>query len=235
MKRILTTLSQKWPEYLLEILVITIGILGAFALNNWNEENKNERLEVAYLNDVHVEFETNKKQFQEILATYTEQFELADSIRKMFPITNENWNAIFEIYDKVFLPASFDPSNSSIDALIYSGKIDLVRNDSLKKSLLVWNDQFEDYKEEENNLQDWWPFYQEFYLSEPALHSHRAVKYEVSDKVKIKLEKLLWSRRADLGLVIAKWVRLNNESNELMTLIDSIISLSEQDNNQSRR
>jgi hypothetical protein len=49
MKRILSTLKKKWPEYFLEILVLIIGIYGAFALNSWNEQNKSKKLEKEYI------------------------------------------------------------------------------------------------------------------------------------------------------------------------------------------
>jgi len=76
MKKILETLKQKWAEYLLEIIVIMFGILGAFALNNWNEERKNRKLEIAYLKNVNEEFKGNLIQFNQNLE---EHLEIAES------------------------------------------------------------------------------------------------------------------------------------------------------------
>lgn len=63
MKRILHILKEKWPEYILEILVITMGILGAFALNNWNENYKNGQEEKILLLDLKADLEKTLRDF----------------------------------------------------------------------------------------------------------------------------------------------------------------------------
>lgn len=54
MKKIINHLTENWIRHGFETLVVTIGILGAFTLNNWNEGRKEEIFERKVLNELRI-------------------------------------------------------------------------------------------------------------------------------------------------------------------------------------
>ena len=61
MKTIIAHLKENWIKYGFEALVVTIGILGAFTLNNWNENLKERKKEKILLQQLKEDFETNQE------------------------------------------------------------------------------------------------------------------------------------------------------------------------------
>ena len=80
MKRILTTLSQKWPEYLIESIVIVASILGAYALDNWNEQRQKEEKLLALFEKVKDDLAYDLSRLDGMLPNNEKVFFEADSI-----------------------------------------------------------------------------------------------------------------------------------------------------------
>ena len=51
MKKIAKHFKKNWYRYGLETLVVVIGVLVAFSLNNWNEGRKQKELEIVTLEE----------------------------------------------------------------------------------------------------------------------------------------------------------------------------------------
>ena len=137
MKKLLTTLSDKWAEYILEILVITIGILGAFALNNWNEDRKEnakrEDLLLSLQSDLNSDIHSIKLQNKRVI----ERADFADYLLQLLddlPATIDTPKVTMSL-ERVGFIHSFNPTLATYNQMLGSGMLDILDNDELAKGL----------------------------------------------------------------------------------------------------
>lgn len=122
-KRIFTTLKDKWPEYLLEILVITIGIFGAFILNNWNENRQQGSSAVANLSILKQNLVDDRAQILSLLNNVNTTLASADSLlsqfKQLIPIDERTTYHI----NKLILEYNFSPNINGLKILNAKGEL----------------------------------------------------------------------------------------------------------------
>jgi hypothetical protein len=134
MKKFLSAFKNKWPEYILEIIVITFGILGAFALNSWNEKSKIEEDELQILQEIQSNLSLDSIDINENYFAHNMAIQLLDSLEEA------NENNLSDIEVALFLHRSlrdyvYIPQLSAFETLKAKG-VDLITNDSLRISIL---------------------------------------------------------------------------------------------------
>lgn len=140
-----------------EILLVMIGILLALQVNNWNNQRLERKSEGKALLQLKEEIENNNKQFLRIQRLHTEFFNAVDLI---FDFMDHKDTSLYNVdtlaHSLGWLASAktptYNPSESLISSLINSGKMDIIKNDSLRNLLIEWKDLVTDFQEEELNL-----------------------------------------------------------------------------------
>lgn len=152
MKRLLTTLSHKWPEYLLEIMVLIVGIYGAFMLENWNEKRIERNQEQLILQQLRNEYQKNLEQLEDKIQLRNISINKAIKILEMAGSPAQvTFDTLINAMKFLGIMPTFDPISSDI---ISSGNIRLIQNQQLKESLQAWSsDVIQLQEEEQKNIE----------------------------------------------------------------------------------
>lgn len=144
MKRILTTLSQKWPEYAIESLVIIASILGAFWLENWNQQRLDNKKQALYIDRLISEIENDLIVFQDQINFIQMGIESVEGLSQALNDPKTEDKKVIDAAQNFFKYGSISPlfqvSRSTFNDLSNTGNLQVIRDQVLREQLVKYYD-----------------------------------------------------------------------------------------------
>ena len=144
MKRLLTTLSQKWPEYAIESVVIIASILGAFWLDNWNQERSDHKKQTLYIDRLISEIENDLIVFEDQINFLKLGIESVENFSKALKDPKAEDAKVIEAAQQFFKYGSISPifqvSRSTFNDLSNTGNLHVISDQSLREQLVKYYD-----------------------------------------------------------------------------------------------
>ncbi len=138
-----------------EIALVVIGILIALQINNWNEERKDYKEEYKLLTGL-------KKQFESLNQGLFNRAEMYDSLeihtsRVLYPsgsIDILSNKTLINGLKGIKFAGTFDTGKGVLEALVESGRLELIQNDRLRDKLSGWSSVLEETKDNEISMRN---------------------------------------------------------------------------------
>ncbi len=141
--------TGKYLKYAIgEIILVMIGILLALQVNTWNNNRELKKEEQKILKSLLGEFKENLEKFDNAYKFHQSRKKVIH-YSMLADLKSLSADSLFSILRKVNRNYTFDPFQGIYNAVINSGKIELISNDTLKSKIARLQDLVRDYQDEE--------------------------------------------------------------------------------------
>ena len=222
--------TGKYFKYAIgEIVLVVVGILIALSINNWNENRIKSNNETAILANIHKEFMQNKIQLERIVKMHKREHTSCAKIISLFPITSKPESVVLDSLSRYLLNSyggyTFDPSQTSINALTNTSSFDIISNEDLRNLLISWSDLVKDYQEDERYNKDFIMNLYQVYISK-----HFGWNFNFNDERNDfkALQSLEFEYLVQNKYDLVNWILYENfELKKVQEALDKIIELSD--------
>ncbi len=156
-QKISQLLAHRWPEYVIEIIVVIIGITISLALSNWQENVSDSRLEQVYLKDLLEDISSDIDELEKTIGDTDSVIQSGNTLLKQSDaekITLEKREFV-NLMRSIIKRPNFISKNATFSALKSSANFQLIKDIELKKLLFEYDQQYQGLKSvEQAELQE---------------------------------------------------------------------------------
>ena len=133
-----------------EILLVVFGILIALQINNWNEGRKLIHEEEFIIQELINEFDKNLTLIQRDYRGNKGTLGATNDLMEMFLVETEDLsiNHLDSLLVTILMNTSFDPSTGVVEEIISTGRLSVLRDDSLRYLITQWPSVLQDQQED---------------------------------------------------------------------------------------
>ncbi len=150
--------TTKYFKYAIgEIILVMIGILLALQVNNWNQNRIEQKEEKEVIAKLHADFKENKKVLKDFLTLIKNQGNAEKKLMSLIGVSKEelykhNLDSLFYV---AFSASEFAFADNTIKNIMQSGKLNLLKKDTITDLLYKLNTLSEIRKTRMGKLDKW--------------------------------------------------------------------------------
>ncbi len=147
--------TSKYFKYAIgEIVLVVVGILIALQINSWKQEKNHRIVEQSILNNLKEDFIKNQQEIEVLLFANQKYYRNLNQFIELLKLTPKE--TTIQIPDTLTMAAiaapTYIPTTSTIDVIISTGNIDLIKNETLKTAISRFKRELADLNEDEYDV-----------------------------------------------------------------------------------
>ncbi len=147
-KKITALFRQRWPEYLIEVVVVILGITISFALNNFQTNAANNTLEESYLKSLYDDIASDNKELKETIIQTEMVIKSAETLLERSRGEDQSMekNEFIQLVRAIASRPNFISKNATFSSLKNSVNLQLIHDLELRNLLFNYDQQYQALK-----------------------------------------------------------------------------------------
>ncbi len=123
-------------HYIIDLVVVILGILIAFILNNWHTNIQNSRVEKQYLLSLQNDLQRDKAQLDSLIQSYRGKITRLNRLSHFLTPKRIRRDSTMILFSTILTLDKFDAHRATFEALKNSGDFNLISSYSLQKKIV---------------------------------------------------------------------------------------------------